>query len=147
MPAVDPEPTQACSEAGIESEISCRSVSLQRYSAALDEGAQGNSETLSAEQRAQAKKNYYELIRTAGFPIKPDGEKMVYQAAVKTGVIFEASKNKKRAKEFVAFLLRDENLTPYVEGSLGRWYPVTKKAAESPFGRLGQGAIIAHGAP
>src|SRR5207244_2532648 len=35
--------------------------------------------------------------------------------------------------EFVAFLLQDENLTPYVEGSLGRWYPVTKAAAERPF--------------
>ena len=76
-----------------------------------------------AEQRAQAKKNYDELIATAGFPNKPDGSKFVYRAAVKTGVIFEASKNKKRAKEFVTFLLQDENLQPYVEGSLGRWYP------------------------
>ena len=58
---------------------------------------------------------------------------MVYRAAVKTGVIFEGAKNKKRAKEFVTFLLQDENLTPYVEGSLGRWYPVTKSAAERPF--------------
>ncbi|MGB6996563.1 MAG: carbohydrate ABC transporter substrate-binding protein, partial [Pseudolabrys sp.] len=24
-------------------------------------------------------------------------------------------------------------LTPYVEGSLGRWFPVTKKCQESPF--------------
>ena len=56
---------------------------------------------------------------------------MVYRAAVKTGVIFEDAKNKKRAKEFVAFLLQDENLQPYVEGSLGRWYPVTKTGAES----------------
>ena len=31
--------------------------------------------------------------------------------------------------EFVTFLLQDENLTPYVEGSLGRWYPVTKAGA------------------
>ena len=92
-----------------------------------------NNETLSAEQRAQAKKNYTELIATAGFPNKPDGSKMVYRAAVKTGVIFQGAKNKKRAKEFVAFLLQDENLTPYVEGSLGRWYPVTKAAAERPF--------------
>jgi multiple sugar transport system substrate-binding protein len=92
-----------------------------------------NNETLSAEQRATAKKNYTELIATAGFPNKPDGSKMIYRAAVKTGVIFEAAKNKKRAKEFVAFLLQEENLTPYVEGSLGRWYPVTKAAAERPF--------------
>ena len=75
-----------------------------------------NNEALNAEQRATAKKNYDELIRTAGFPNKPDGSKMVYRAAVKTGVVFSAAKNKARAKEFVAFLLQDENLTPYVEG-------------------------------
>src|ERR1700726_2425862 len=92
-----------------------------------------NNETLTAEQRAQAKKNYYELIRTAGFPNKPDGSKMVYRTAVKTGVIFEGAKNKKRAKEFVAFLLQEENLTPYVEGALGRWFPVTKAAQRRPF--------------
>ncbi len=92
-----------------------------------------NNTTLSDEQRAQAKKNYYELIVTAGFPNKPDGSKMVYRAAIKTGVIFENAKNKKRAKEFVAFLLQEENLTPYVEGALGRWYPVMKAAAERPF--------------
>jgi multiple sugar transport system substrate-binding protein len=92
-----------------------------------------NNATLSAEQRAQAKKNYDELIATAGFPSKPDGSKMVYRAAVKTGVVFAGAKNKKRAKEFVAFLLQEDNLTPYVEGSLGRWYPVTKTAAERPF--------------
>jgi multiple sugar transport system substrate-binding protein len=88
-----------------------------------------NNTSLSAEQREQAKKNYYELIATTGFPNKPDGSPMIYRAAVKTGVIFADSKNKKRAKEFVSFLLQDENLTPYVEGSLGRWYPVTKSGA------------------
>jgi multiple sugar transport system substrate-binding protein len=92
-----------------------------------------NNPALTAEQRAQAKKNYYELIATAGFPNKPDGSKFIYRAAVKTGVIFEGSKNKKRAKEFVAFFLEDQNLQPYVEGSLGRWYPVTKAGTQSPF--------------
>ena len=92
-----------------------------------------NNETLTPEQRAQAKKNYYELIATAGFPNKPDGSKFVYRAAVKTGVIFEASKNKKRAREFLTFLMEEENLRPYVEGALGRWFPVTKASQESPF--------------
>ena len=92
-----------------------------------------NNPTLNAEQREQAKKNYYELIRTAGFPQKPDGSKMVYRAAVKTGVIFSNSRNKARGKEFVKFLLEEENLTPYVEGSLGRWFPVTKEGQERPF--------------
>lgn len=92
-----------------------------------------DNQTLSPEQREQAKKNYYELIRTAGFPNKPDGSKMQYRTAVKVGTIFEQSKNKKRAKEFVAFLLEEQNLTPYVEGALGRWFPVTKAGQERPF--------------
>lgn len=92
-----------------------------------------NNETLAADVREQAKKNYYELIRTAGFPKKPDGSNMVYRSAVKTGVVFADAKQKARAKEFVAFLMEEENLTPYVEGALGRWFPVTKVAQASPF--------------
>ena len=88
---------------------------------------------LTDAQRAIAKKNYTELIRTAGFPNKPDGSKMVYRTAVKTGVIFKDAKNKAAAKQFVSFLLEEENLTPYVEGALGRWFPVTKAAQERPF--------------
>ena len=92
-----------------------------------------NNAALKPEERDTAKKNYTERIRTAGFPNKPDGSKMVYRAAVKVGVVFNQAKNKTRAKEFVAFLLQDENLTPYVEGSLGRWFPVTKTAQQSAF--------------
>ncbi|MBR1220686.1 carbohydrate ABC transporter substrate-binding protein [Bradyrhizobium sp. U87765 SZCCT0131] len=92
-----------------------------------------NNESLTPEQRAQAKKNYEELIATSGFPNKPDGSKMVYRAAVKTGVVFSGARNKALAKQFVSFLLQDENLTPYVEGSLGRWFPVTRSGQEQPF--------------
>ena len=92
-----------------------------------------NNAALTPEQRATASKNYKELVKTAGFPNKPDGSKMVYRAAVKTGVIFKDAKNKARAKDFVAFLLQEENLTPYVEGSLGRWFPVTKAGQQSKF--------------
>jgi len=88
---------------------------------------------LTEAQRATAKKNYTELIATAGFPNKPDGSKMTYRAAVKTGVIFKEAKNKAGAKLFVAFILDEANLTPYVEGSLGRWFPVTKNAQQSAF--------------
>jgi multiple sugar transport system substrate-binding protein len=88
-----------------------------------------NNQTLKPEEREQAKKNYYENIRTAGFPTKPDGTQFTYRAAVKTGVMFADSKNKKRGKEFITFLMQDENLIPYVEGALGRWYPVTKSGA------------------
>ncbi len=92
-----------------------------------------NNATLTDAQRATARANYTEKIATAGFPNKPDGSKMVYRAAVKTGVIFKDAKNKAAAKKFVAFLLDEANLTPYVEGSLGRWFPVTKQAQQSPF--------------
>jgi multiple sugar transport system substrate-binding protein len=92
-----------------------------------------NNEQLTAEQRAAGRKAYDELIATAGFPKKPDGTPMVYRAAVKVGVIFEGSKNKKRAREFLTFLMEEENLRPYVEGALGRWFPVTKASQESPF--------------
>ena len=92
-----------------------------------------NNAALKPEEREVAKKNYTERIRTAGFPNKPDGSKMVYRTAVKVGVVFNQAKNKARAKEFVAFLLQEENLTPYVEGALGRWFPVTKTAQQSAF--------------
>ena len=92
-----------------------------------------NNAALTPEQRATAKKNYTELVKTAGFPNKPDGSKMIYRAAVKTGVIFKDAKNKARAKEFVSFMLQEENLMPYVEGSLGRWFPVTKAGQQSKF--------------
>jgi multiple sugar transport system substrate-binding protein len=92
-----------------------------------------NNASLAPDARAQAKKNYDENIATAGFPKKPDGKPMVYRSAVKVGVIFADSKNKARAKEFVKFMLQEENLTPYVEGALGRWFPVTKKAQVSKF--------------
>ena len=92
-----------------------------------------NNAALTEAQRATAKKNYTELVKTAGFPSKPDGSKMSYRAAVKTGVIFKDAKNKARAKEFVSFMLQEENLMPYVEGSLGRWFPVTKAGQQSKF--------------
>jgi multiple sugar transport system substrate-binding protein len=92
-----------------------------------------NNATLTEAQRALAKKYYTESIATAGFPNKPDGSKMTYRAAVKTGVIFKDAKNKPLAKQFVQFFLDEANLTPYVEGSLGRWFPVTKNAQQSQF--------------
>jgi multiple sugar transport system substrate-binding protein len=104
-----------------------------------------NNATLTPEQRATAQKNYNELIRTAGFPNKPDGSKPVYRAAVKTGVIFTNAPNMKRAKEFVAFMLNEENLTPYVEGALGRWFPVTQAATTRPFWQADPHRRAVHG--
>jgi multiple sugar transport system substrate-binding protein len=92
-----------------------------------------NKADATPEQKENARKNYYERIRTRGFPDKPDGGKLPQLAAVKTAVVFAGAPNKARAKEFLAFFLVEENLKPYVEGSLGRWAPVTKKASVAPF--------------
>ena len=92
-----------------------------------------NNESLTAEQREAGKKAYYDTIETMTFPKKPDGSPMVYRTSVKVGVIFEAAKNKAKAKDFLKFMLEEDNLRPYVEGALGRWFPVTKASQESPF--------------
>jgi multiple sugar transport system substrate-binding protein len=92
-----------------------------------------NNTALPDEQRDVARRNYDDLIATGGLPKKPDGSPMTYRAAVKVGVIFQAAKNKAKAKEFVRFLLEEENLRPYVEGALGRWFPVTVAGQKSGF--------------
>jgi multiple sugar transport system substrate-binding protein len=91
------------------------------------------NQALTPEQRAAGKKAYEEDIITAAFPKKPDGSTMKYRTSVKVGVIFANSKNKARGKEFVKFLLDDPNLRPYVEGALGRWFPVTVEGQKSAF--------------
>ncbi len=88
---------------------------------------------LTPEQRAAGKKAYEETIITAAFPKKPDGSAIKYRSDVKTDVVFAAAKNKARGKDFVKFLLQEENLQPYVEGALGRWFPVTKAGQQSAF--------------
>jgi multiple sugar transport system substrate-binding protein len=92
-----------------------------------------NNEALSPAERAEAKKRYYENIRTTGYPNKPDGTPMDNRIAVKIGLVFESSKNKKRAKEFASFLLEEGNLRNYIEGGLGRWFPVIKAEQDRTF--------------
>jgi multiple sugar transport system substrate-binding protein len=92
-----------------------------------------NNPALTPEQRAAGKKAYEETIITASFPSKPDGTPIKYRSDVKTGVIFTSAKNKAEGKEFIKFLLQEENLQPYVEGALGRWFPVTSAGQQSPF--------------
>jgi multiple sugar transport system substrate-binding protein len=92
-----------------------------------------NNPTLTPEQRAAGKKAYEETIITASFPNKPDGGIIKYRSDVKTGSIFTAAKNKAQGKEFIKFMMQEENLRPYVEGALGRWFPVTIASQQSPF--------------
>src|SRR5258706_5792224 len=58
-----------------------------------------NNDKLTPEQRAEAKKNYSELIATSGFPAKPDGKPMQYRSAAEVRAIVEHAKDKERATE------------------------------------------------
>ena len=88
---------------------------------------------LTDAQRAAGKKAYEEDIITASFPKAPDGSTIRYRSDVKTGLIFAAAKNKAEAKQFISFLMQEDNVRPYIEGALGRWFPVTKASQASPF--------------
>ncbi len=88
---------------------------------------------LTEAQRAAGKKAYEEDIITASFPHKPDGSAIRYRSDVKTGLIFTAAKHKAEGKQFISFLLQEENVRPYIEGALGRWFPVTLASQQSPF--------------
>ena len=92
-----------------------------------------NNDRLGAQQRAQGRKAYDELIATAGLPRKPGGAPMLSRADVKLGAIFQASRNKTHARDFLKLLMEEDNLRPYVESALGRWFPVTKEGQKSVF--------------
>lgn len=88
---------------------------------------------LTDAQRAAGKQAYEHDIITASFPKAPDGSTIKYRSDVKTGLIFANAKNKAEGKQFIAFLMQEDNVRPYVEGALGRWFPVTKASQASPF--------------
>src|SRR4029450_4846721 len=92
-----------------------------------------NHDKIGAPQRAQGRKAYDELIATAGFPKKPSGSPMLSRADVKLGVIFQASRNKARARDFLKILMEEDELPPDVESALGRWFPVTKDSQKGVF--------------
>jgi multiple sugar transport system substrate-binding protein len=76
---------------------------------------------------------YKNKVRTLPLPNKPDGQPLPNLAAVKTAVVFADAPNKQGGKDFLKFLMEPDNLNPYVEGSLGRWFPVLKSGTERPF--------------
>jgi multiple sugar transport system substrate-binding protein len=88
---------------------------------------------LTQAQRDAGKKAYEQDIITASFPKAPDGSTIRYRSDVKTGLIFANAKNKAEGKQFISFLMQEENVRPYIEGALGRWFPVTKASQASPF--------------
>lgn len=76
---------------------------------------------------------YTQQIATREFPNEPDGEPMNYLVSIKQALIFRAGKNTKAAKEFLSYLIQPERLNTYVQGSLGRWFPVMPASLQSAF--------------
>jgi multiple sugar transport system substrate-binding protein len=89
--------------------------------------------SIPASQYNTNPENYKERMVTMEFPDKPDGSPIEYTASIKTAVIFKQAKNKEAAKEFMRFFLQPENLGPYLEGSLARWFPVDKRLVDTPY--------------
>ena len=92
-----------------------------------------NNPALTDEQRAAGKKAYEETIITACLPQQARWHADQVPLRRQDRVIFAAAKNKAEGKEFIKFLLQEENLRPYIEGALGRWFPVTTASQQSPF--------------
>jgi multiple sugar transport system substrate-binding protein len=70
---------------------------------------------------------------TIEWPDKPDGRPIEYTTSIKTAVIFKQAQHKAAAKDFMRFLLQPDNLGPYLENSLARWFPVDKRLIDRPF--------------
>jgi len=91
------------------------------------------SMSIPASQYSQNPENYTTNIASIEWPDKPGGEPIVYMTSIKTAVIFEGARNVEGAKEFMRFLYEPENIGPYLEGSLGRWFPVMPALVDTPF--------------
>lgn len=91
------------------------------------------SMSIPASQYTQNPENYHDNIVSIEWPDKPDGEPIVYMTAIKTAVIFKDSENQEGAKDFMRFLYEPDNIGPYLEGSLGRWFPVMPELQNSPY--------------
>lgn len=91
------------------------------------------SMSIPASQYTQNPDNYNHNIASIEWPDKANGDPIVYMTAIKTAVIFEGASNVEGAKDFMRFLYEPENIGPYLEGSIGRWFPVMPELVDTPF--------------
>ena len=75
---------------------------------------------------------YYERIASVGWPKGLNGKTVRTDISVKQMFIFNGNKTKE-AKSYARNLIKPENLSIYVEGSQGRYLPVSKNILENPF--------------
>lgn len=77
--------------------------------------------------------DYYKNMVTIEWPDKPDGRPIEYTTSIKTAVIFRQAQHKAAAKDFMRYFLQPDNLGPYLENSLARWFPVDRRVIDRPF--------------
>jgi multiple sugar transport system substrate-binding protein len=75
---------------------------------------------------------YFERLGSLPWPNKVDGSPMQSFISVKQAIVFNSS-NVDKAKDLLAYVLKTENLSRYVEGSQGRFLPTTKSIMAMPF--------------
>ncbi len=75
---------------------------------------------------------YFERLGSLPWPNKLDGSPMRSFISVKQAIVFNSS-NVAKAKDLLAYVLKTENLSRYVEGSQGRFLPTTKSIMAMPF--------------
>jgi multiple sugar transport system substrate-binding protein len=77
---------------------------------------------------------YFERLGSLPWPKRLDGKSLRSFDSIKQAVVFKGS-NVNAAKNLLAFLLEPENLSRYVEGSQGRFLPVTRRIMAMPYWR------------
>ena len=89
--------------------------------------------SIPGSQREDDQELYLNQLATIEFPNEPDGEPPTYIVNIPQLVVFAKSPNQKIAKDFITYLMQPDNLAPYLEGSLGRFFPVMPKLTTAPF--------------
>ncbi|WP_411867408.1 ABC transporter substrate-binding protein [Vulcanococcus limneticus] len=75
---------------------------------------------------------YFERLGSLRWPSSLDGQQTRSFNSIKQAVVFQGS-NAESARSLLAYLLKPENLSRYVEGSQGRFLPITKTIIAMPF--------------
>lgn len=75
---------------------------------------------------------YFERLGSLPWPNGLDGKKIRSFDSIKQAIVFQGS-NVEASKSLLSYLLKTENLSRYVEGSQGRFLPVTKKIIAMPY--------------
>ncbi len=76
---------------------------------------------------------YFNQMRTIEFPTNPNGAEPTYLVSIKQPIIFKSSTHPKLAKEFLSFLLKPDNLGPYIKGAKGRYFPIMPQLWKDQF--------------